>query len=97
MFFFVSFKLSSIDCSIFDSADPITEPMVGLCDLLLGGAQMALKNYQLSMDAYNRCICKRLNTIDEDMHVSAFAHYELATLKLHCHRNVCKHLLGLFL
>lgn len=64
------------------------EPMVGLKELILGGAHGALKNYSQAIDAYTQCIAKRTDIINQDMHISAFAHYELATLLIHCHKNV---------
>lgn len=79
------------DCTLIH-ADTSTfqEPMLGLREILTGTAYATLKNYQSAVDAYNLCISKRNNVIDDAMHISAFAHYELATLLLHCNRNVSK-------
>lgn len=75
------------DCSI-EIGESDAEPMVGLQQLLLGAAQMTLKKFHLAIDAYYRCIKKRAHITNQDMHISAFAHYELATLLLHCNGNV---------
>lgn len=80
-------RLLFSDCSI-EMGENQDEPMVGLQHLLIGGARMARKEYQPAINAYRRCIAKRANITTQDMHISAFAHFELATLLLHCNRNV---------
>lgn len=61
----------------------LSEPMLGLRELLVGSAETALKNYPAAIDAYQRCIDRRSNVLDVSMHISAFAHYELATVLIH--------------
>lgn len=61
--------------------------MVGLNELILGGAYAALQNYSLAMNAYRQCIAKRIDILNQDMHITAFAHYELATLLIHCYKQ----------
>lgn len=67
----------------------LSEPMVGLRELLIGCAEASLKNYQAAIDAYQRCIERRSNVLDVSMHLSAFAHYELACILIHYKSNVC--------
>lgn len=81
LFFFL---LSNVECSM--QLEPVTalsEPMVGLRELLIGCAETALKNYSAAIDAYQRCIERRSNVLDVSMHISAFAHYELAAILIH--------------
>lgn len=62
--------------------------MIGLKDLLLGAAQMTLKEWQMSAAAYHKCIRKREEDTDEAVHISAFAHYDLATVWLQINKEV---------
>lgn len=66
----------------------LTEPMVGLRELLVGCAETALKNFPAAIDAYQRCIERRSNVLDVSMHISAFAHYELAVILIHYKSDV---------
>lgn len=66
----------------------LSEPMVGLRELLIGCAEGALKNYPAAIDAYQRCIERRSNVLDVSMHISAFAHYELASILIHYKSSV---------
>lgn len=62
--------------------------MIGLNELILGGAYAALQKYSLAINAYRQCIAKRIDIRNQDMHITAFAHYELATLLIHCCKQV---------
>lgn len=66
----------------------LIEPMLGLRDLLIGSAEAAKKNYDESIAAYSRCIDHRKNIVDVSMHISAFAHFDLALILLHCFPRV---------
>lgn len=61
--------------------------MIGLNDLILGGAYATLQKYLLAINAYRQCIAKRIDILNQDMHITAFAHYELATLLIHCYKQ----------
>lgn len=67
----------------------------------MGGALVALKQYQAAVNAYRSCIAQRAALVssaatgsgaataaDGFQHVSAFAHYELAMLLLQCSTDV---------
>lgn len=66
----------------------MAEPSIGLRELILGSVYAALHQYPLAIDAYAKCIAKRESESVHDMHLSAFAHYELATILIHYHRHV---------
>lgn len=84
------FVCFSKDCTANDADS--SEPMIGLNELVLGGAYAALQEYSLAINAYRKCIAKRINILNQDMHITAFAHYELATLLIHCHKQESLHL-----
>lgn len=77
------------ECSMqLEPVAALSEPMVGLRELLIGCAEGALKNYPAAIDAYQRCIERRSNVLDVSMHISAFAHYELASILIHYKSSV---------
>ncbi|XP_063710057.1 tetratricopeptide repeat protein 39C-like isoform X2 [Culicoides brevitarsis] len=65
--------------------DLLNEPMKGLAKLVLATCHTCLKEYDEAIIAYRECIEQRGELLD-DLHVSAFAHFELATLLLK-HKN----------
>lgn len=65
--------------------DLLNEPMKGLAKLVLATCHTCLKNYDEAIIAYRECIEQRGELLD-DLHISAFAHFELATLLLK-HKN----------
>jgi len=71
------------DCK--KSRDQLNEPMKGLAKLILGACHGCLKNHDEAIIAYKECIEQRGELID-DLHISAFAHFELGMLLLK-HRN----------
>jgi hypothetical protein len=60
----------------------IIEPMLGITKLIIGLCHVCLKNVELAIDAFRECIEARADELENDVHVSAFAHYELAMLLL---------------
>lgn len=66
------------------SQDESTEPSQGLRQLILGASLGCGKRYEEAMSAYRTCIAMRNDEQDlqQDVHISAFAHYELAMLLL---------------
>lgn len=82
-------RFSFTECSmVLEPVAILSEPMVGLRELLIGCAETALKNYPAAIDAYQRCIARRSNILDVSMHISAFAHYELAVILIHYKSDV---------
>lgn len=71
------------DCS--QPTDAFSEPMVGISRLILGACLSCLARYEEAIGAFRECIFMR-ETIEhqeqQDMHISAFAYYELAVLLL---------------
>ncbi|EAA01684.4 AGAP001215-PA [Anopheles gambiae str. PEST] len=71
------------DCS--HPTDAFSEPMVGISRLILGACLSCLARYEEAIGAFRECIFMR-ETIEhqeqQDMHISAFAYYELAVLLL---------------
>uniref|UniRef100_A0A182K7E4 Tetratricopeptide repeat protein 39C n=1 Tax=Anopheles christyi TaxID=43041 RepID=A0A182K7E4_9DIPT len=71
------------DCS--QPTDAFSEPMVGISRLILGACLCCLARYEEAIGAFRECIFVR-ETFDhqeqQDMHISAFAYYELAVLLL---------------
>lgn len=65
--------------------DSLNEPMKGLAKLILATCHSCLKNQDEAIIAYRECIEQRGELLD-DLHVSAFAYFELAMLMLR-HRN----------
>lgn len=65
--------------------DHLNEPMKGLAKLVLGSCHGQLKNYDEAIIAYKECIEQRGELLD-DLHISAFAHFELGMLLMK-HRN----------
>lgn len=78
-----SLKLIMEDCK--KPRDQLNEPMKGLAKLILGNCHACLKNFDEAIIAYSECIEQRGELLD-DLHISAFAHFELALLLLR-HRN----------
>jgi hypothetical protein len=66
----------------------INEPMLGLTKLIIGLCHVCLKNVEEAINALRECIAVRVDEFENDMHVSAFAHYELAMLLLKHRKNV---------
>ncbi|XP_021705414.1 tetratricopeptide repeat protein 39C [Aedes aegypti] len=66
------------------SQDESTEPSQGLRQLILGASLGCGKRYEEAMSAYRTCIAMRNDEQDlqQNVHISAFAHYELAMLLL---------------
>lgn len=62
--------------------------MIGLKDLLLGATYAILKQFPDAANTFSNLIEKRENVLDEAIHISAFAHYELATIILQLNKNV---------
>jgi tetratricopeptide (TPR) repeat protein len=58
----------------------INEPSLGISKMVLGASLVCLKKYSEAIDAYRECIELRKDEFVEDVHISAFAHYELAML-----------------
>uniref|UniRef100_A0A182UCC8 Tetratricopeptide repeat protein 39C n=1 Tax=Anopheles melas TaxID=34690 RepID=A0A182UCC8_9DIPT len=71
------------DCS--QPTDAFSEPMVGISRLILGACLSCLARYEEAIGAFRECIFMR-ETLEhqeqQDMHISAFAYYELAVLLL---------------
>lgn len=76
-----------IDCRS-NEFELIPEPTIGVRELILGSAYVALRSHQLAIAAFTECIAKREKETVRDMHITAFAHYELATILIYCHANV---------
>lgn len=57
----------------------------GLAKLILGSCHGCLKNHDEAIIAYRECIEQRGELLD-DLHISAFAYFELAMLLMR-HRN----------
>lgn len=77
-------KIIMEDCKR-PNRDLLNEPMKGLAKLILATCHTCLKNYDEAIIAYRECIEQRGELLD-DLHISAFAHFELATLLLR-HKN----------
>ncbi|XP_053691214.1 tetratricopeptide repeat protein 39C-like [Sabethes cyaneus] len=58
------------------------EPSLGLGRLILAASFVCTKQYEKAVDAYRECIVARESELLHDVHISAFAHYELAVLLL---------------
>lgn len=73
------------DCANDTSA---SEPMIGLTKLILGSTETYRSNINDAIQAYTDCIKQRKlyetmnQSQDDEQHISAFAHYELAMLLL---------------
>lgn len=85
IYFFVLFH--PIDCRS-NEIEPVSEPTIGVRELILGSAYVALHLHQLAIAAFTECIAKREKETVRDMHITAFAHFELATTLIHYHANV---------
>ncbi|KFB43566.1 AGAP001215-PB-like protein [Anopheles sinensis] len=71
------------DCS--QPVDAFSEPMLGISRLILGACLCCLTRYNEAIEAFRECIALREASSDhqqQDVHVSAFAYYELAILLL---------------
>ncbi|XP_062712967.1 tetratricopeptide repeat protein 39C-like [Aedes albopictus] len=70
------------DCGKLGDESP--EPSLGLRQLILGASLCCAKRYDEAIDAYRACIAMRNDEppLQQDVHISAFAHYELAMLLL---------------
>uniref|UniRef100_A0A182PRV8 Tetratricopeptide repeat protein 39C n=1 Tax=Anopheles epiroticus TaxID=199890 RepID=A0A182PRV8_9DIPT len=71
------------DCS--QPTDAFGEPMVGISRLILGACLSCLARYEEAIGAFRQCIFMREageHQDQQDMHISAFAYYELAVLLL---------------
>lgn len=68
------------DCSI--SQGDIYEPMIGMSKLVLGCCEANRQNYDGAIKAYRECIHMRRFEHSNDVHISAFAHYDLAIVLL---------------
>lgn len=62
--------------------------MIGLKDLILGATYANLKEFTNAAAAFSRVIETRERTPDEAVHISAFAHYELAAIIKQLNQNV---------
>ncbi|XP_055607768.1 tetratricopeptide repeat protein 39C-like [Uranotaenia lowii] len=62
--------------------EELNEPSLGLGQLVLGAALTALHRPEGAAGAFRRCIGRREGEMLLDVHISAFAHYELAMLLL---------------
>lgn len=77
------------DCS--KSDDELNEPSLGLGRLILGASLVCVKRYEEAIDAYRTCIAMREGELlQQDVHISAFAHYELAMLLLRQQQSEAK-------
>lgn len=75
------------DCSA--PSGRFVEPIVGVQQLILGGALATLKQYQAAVNAYRMCVRQReADGAVEFQHISAFARYELGMLLLQCSTDV---------
>lgn len=92
IFLFFRGSLKRLECNIdeaiqfYDAAyrmsaqkECVGEPSVGLAFLILGSSSGHTRNFAEAMKYYRLCIKQREN-ITEDIHISAFAHYDLAML-----------------
>ncbi|XP_052891685.1 tetratricopeptide repeat protein 39C-like [Anopheles moucheti] len=71
------------DCS--QPTDAFSEPMVGISRLILGACLTCRARYDEAIRAFRECISMREkfdHQEQQDMHISAFAYYELAVLLL---------------
>ncbi|KAJ8923161.1 hypothetical protein NQ315_001715 [Exocentrus adspersus] len=70
------------DCT--STVPQLDEPMVGLSNLILGCAYGISGQVELAIDSFRKCLDKRSDLAPnaEDLHVSAFAQYELGVLLL---------------
>ncbi|XP_055638379.1 tetratricopeptide repeat protein 39C-like [Toxorhynchites rutilus septentrionalis] len=68
------------DCNV--PPDELIEPSVGLSYLILGACLVCLKRFDEAIDSYRKCIAMREDELQQDVHISAFANYELAMLLL---------------
>uniref|UniRef100_A0A182YHW8 Tetratricopeptide repeat protein 39C n=1 Tax=Anopheles stephensi TaxID=30069 RepID=A0A182YHW8_ANOST len=71
------------DCS--QPTDAFSEPMVGISRLILGACLSCLARFDEAIHAFRECISMRErfeHQEQQDTHISAFAHYELAVLLL---------------
>lgn len=67
----------------------LNEPMIGLSKLILGTCHRLRGNFELAIKSYRDCIELRNDVnIQNDFHISAFAHFELATTLLRFDREV---------
>ena len=66
------------DCQI--DLDHLNEPSLGISKMLLGASLVSLKKYNEAIEAYKECIEMRKDEFTDDVHISAFAYYELAML-----------------
>uniref|UniRef100_A0A903Z062 Tetratricopeptide repeat protein 39C n=1 Tax=Anopheles minimus TaxID=112268 RepID=A0A903Z062_9DIPT len=76
------------DCS--QPTDAFSEPMVGISRLILGACLSCLARYDEAIRAFRECISMREkfeHQDQQDTHISAFAHYELAVLLLRQQRG----------
>uniref|UniRef100_A0A182NQS6 Tetratricopeptide repeat protein 39C n=1 Tax=Anopheles dirus TaxID=7168 RepID=A0A182NQS6_9DIPT len=77
------------DCS--QPMDAFSEPMVGISRLILGACLSCLTRYDEAVRAYRECIAMRERyehqEQQQDVHISAFAYYELAVLLLRQQQN----------
>lgn len=77
------------DCS----APTVVEPIVGVQQLILGGALATLKQYQAAVNAYRLSVRQReADGAAEFQHIAAFARYELGMLLLQCSTDVSRRL-----
>ncbi|XP_058445774.1 tetratricopeptide repeat protein 39C-like isoform X2 [Malaya genurostris] len=60
----------------------LNEPSHGLGRLILGASLVCEKRIDAAIEAYRECIAMREGELEQDIHISAFAHYELAVLLL---------------
>ncbi|XP_058822433.1 tetratricopeptide repeat protein 39C-like [Topomyia yanbarensis] len=60
----------------------LNEPSLGLGRLILGACLVCVKRIDAAIEAYRECIALRDGESQHDIHISAFAHYELAVLLL---------------
>ncbi|XP_052866017.1 tetratricopeptide repeat protein 39C-like [Anopheles cruzii] len=77
-------QLESIAADCSQPVDANNEPMLGVSRLILGACLACLARYDEAILAYRECIAMRAEATEQqqDIHVSAFAYYELAVLLL---------------
>ncbi|XP_058059382.1 tetratricopeptide repeat protein 39C-like isoform X2 [Anopheles bellator] len=82
-------QLESISADCSQPVDAYSEPMLGVSRLILGACLACLARYDEAILAYRECIAMRAEATDQqqDIHVSAFAFYELAVLLLRPQRD----------
>ncbi|XP_050083214.1 tetratricopeptide repeat protein 39C-like [Anopheles aquasalis] len=80
-------QLESIQMDCSQPVETFSEPMLGISRLVLGACLACLGRYDNAILAYRECIAMREEASGEqqDIHISAFAYYELAVLLLRQH------------